>query len=754
MSFLLLLLAVLPTSLSEQTPCGSLITYRQLDDLLASAPKCLQSGCQLPKDLTSSPSNIPLSLSSACPPPSPCAPFWTLLLQSSHQDWCTACAQLPPDDDDIACRIPGWPILNGTSLCSASPHTWLFSNNIDNHNDSQAVEGCCSLANEPFALAAWTGRICNGSEWREGFGYFGGMARQDWAEWMQSWNWTVHYQPQPLNETGWEATGSQDNGNGNGSLVPTGVPVCDSARAMEVAFLVDNFVSAGWAALELFGYWVCCICAWGVVMKEVGPWQRSIAGGWVTGGLYLVSNFATAVLWERTQGYRGISTGYVGLLLCARPSVLGFFCLVSIWGREKAERSMGLPREAGKVGPEPWFERERVKRWRRVAGGWLRKYFSFGPEAQDPDVTDDDLKDGRETAKQLLTGFALNIGVSELALQVSSVYSTWKTAIVGGKRGFYSPGALLPFYGGSAAARMYGGALLHCIFLFPSTLSLIAIAWSHAEEQEYTRLRRIFFAEERREHSLRDFYEKPPGSASTEDGRAKNRAMFQMQRALESSVFGTARPRLWKRTWIRIKEWLTRCFGRLRHGRNQYRAAPVSRGWAPAERGFISAMFHKALIGAMITVTAPLNRLVESIPQSSRHTDPENAKNHATRTSRLCSLPRRLARRCLSFRLVRVRIANSLRWAQGQQEAQNLRIREAEQGPSRDRFREILERLAQNRTVADKRDQNSLLPSARGAILFITTVFVVINYISQWLFWSGYVETAGERYVAAHCRTP
>jgi len=744
MAFLLLLilLLLLPTSLCQSpTPCGSLITYRQLSDLLASAPECLISGCQSPSP---SPTSAILSLSSGCPPPSPCGPLWNLLLQSSHQDWCTTCSD---SKTDTACRIPGWPILNSTSACSISPHTWLFSNAS---SPSSSTSGCCTAtADDPFLLAAWVGRLCNGSAWREPFSSYGGMAREDWVEWMQPWNWTVHQH----NSTDRNFTTAE-------------VSVCESAKAMEVAFLVDNFVSAGWAALELFVYWLCCICAWGVVMKEVGPWQKSLAGGLVTGGLYLVSNFATAVLWDHTPRYGEIPTGHVGLLLCARPSVLGFFCLVSIWGREQAERSLRSPREGEDPEPEPWFERERVKQWRKAVGGWLRRAWPFKAKDQSTEVTDADLEDGRETAKQLLTGFALNIGVSELVLQVSSVYSIWKTTIVGNSRGFYSRYALVPFYGGSAAARMYGGALLHCIFLFPSTFALVAIAWSHAKEQEYRKVRRLFFADERREHALQEYYNSlpRPGWAVTERDRERNRAMLKMQRALESSAFGTTPLSFWTKTWRWVKERLTACFSRLRHGRNRNPTKPPPRTWPTAERGFISTLFHNGLIRATVRVMAPLNRLVESTTQSTQPTDPESAdakaragasrlqspevsRPRSTGTSGLRSNLRHFAGRCLSFGPIRTRIANSLQWAVRQQEDREREIAEAEQGPERERFNEILQQLERNRNLAEVRAGNSRLPSVRGFILFITTSFVTINYISQWLFWSGYVETAGERYV-------
>lgn len=394
-----LLLLNLPTAFSQSPECGSLITYRQFDELLTSAPSCLRSGCQ--------PNTPQLAMTSSCPAPSPCHAFWDLLRQEWQQNWCNACSQ------DIACRIGGWPILNSTSACARSPNEWLFSN---------AAGGCCANDQEPFELAAWTGILCNGSEWREPFNFYGGMARDDWVEWLQPWNWTVHLQ----NET-----------DKNFTQV-----VCDSAKAMQAAFAIDNFVSLGEAAVELFVYWLCCICAWNVVMNEVKTMRRSLVAGLTTGGLYLVSNFATAIMWDLKPGYSHIPRGFVGLLLCARPSILGFLSLFSIVGRGRVARSIPTDAEAlRQQREESWLNNPRVKAWRRTFGNFLRK-FESGDRRNRP-VTDEDLADGKETAKQLLAGFALTIGVSELVIQVSSVYSIFKTATVGGSRGFLSRYALL-----------------------------------------------------------------------------------------------------------------------------------------------------------------------------------------------------------------------------------------------------------------------------------------------------------------------
>ena len=168
---------LLALSLAQETPqCGSLITYRQFDTLITTAPQCFQSSCNTT-------SSSPLSMSTCCPATSPChALFNSLRTNWQAPSTSSYCSPSSGCTSDKACRIPGWPILNSTNSCNTSPHEWLFSNS---HSGA-----CCTVGTEPFDLADWMGRLCNGSEWRDPFTYYDGMARDDWTEWKQPWNWT------------------------------------------------------------------------------------------------------------------------------------------------------------------------------------------------------------------------------------------------------------------------------------------------------------------------------------------------------------------------------------------------------------------------------------------------------------------------------------------------------------------------------------------------------------------------------------
>ena len=135
-----------------QSHCGSLITYRQHARLLSQDDAtCLRDGCA---DPTSA-----VSLSSQCSSDSPCHLLWDIIRNQSQTDWCSSCK------GDLACRISGWPVLNMTAVCDLIPHQWVFYGGK-----------CCVAGEEPFSIADWIGSLCNGSEWRASFGYYGGMA--------------------------------------------------------------------------------------------------------------------------------------------------------------------------------------------------------------------------------------------------------------------------------------------------------------------------------------------------------------------------------------------------------------------------------------------------------------------------------------------------------------------------------------------------------------------------------------------------
>ncbi|KAK3368336.1 hypothetical protein B0H63DRAFT_75188 [Podospora didyma] len=398
--------------------CGSLITYRQHEILLSSAPACLQNGCGVP-----SPAE---SMSSICPLSSPCSVLWEIMRVNWQPDWCGQAASLCPGD--VACRIWSWPILNATAACSATPNDWLFS--------ATNTGGCCAAGDEPFMLSDWVALLCNGSAWREPFVYYGGMAPLDWAEWIEPWNWTVSPRDDAL------------------------IQHCPSSASMLASFAEENLISLGEIILQTALYWMFLQFNFRfnilnrLAMRQVHRWERSLVGGVLAGISVVVSNFLTAVQWSLTPGYSNIPIGYLGLLLCARPSAIGLLCFLDMLLSD-------------------WLAR-------KIAG--LRTRF-HPREAADPIRDNADrhvhgLPDspGEGRAKQFLANLAMTMAVAEVIIQISSLYSLYKTAVEGGHKGFYQPEALTPFWRGHEALWMYAGALLHCIFSWFSFFSLVACA--------------------------------------------------------------------------------------------------------------------------------------------------------------------------------------------------------------------------------------------------------------------------------------
>ncbi|KAK0709830.1 hypothetical protein B0T26DRAFT_679195 [Lasiosphaeria miniovina] len=386
--------------------CGSLITYRQYSILLSSAPSCFLDGCGVPPPAG--------SMSSTCPSSSRCSALWEITRVQWQPDWCYSGPSACPGD--VACRIPGWPVLNATAACSISPDDWLFS--------ATNAGGCCATVDEPFDLGDWTATLCNGSAWREPFVYFGGMAPLDWAEWIEPWNWTVVPSDAALRQR------------------------CQSTTEMMVSFVADNLVSVVETIFEIGFFWALLQVPSmnRLASRKVHRSGRSVIGGAQYGASFVLGNFYTAWKWRATLGYSDIPVGFLGLVLCARPSAVGIICFLDLvfsgWLAEKIARLRGYAHPALAVPADQDY---------RETPAWLQ-------------------------ARQFLANWALTMSVAEIIIQIMSMYSLYKTTNEGRLRGFYSLDALLPYWHGSEALRMYGGALVHCIFSWLSLLSLAGSA--------------------------------------------------------------------------------------------------------------------------------------------------------------------------------------------------------------------------------------------------------------------------------------
>ena len=635
---LLIVLLTIPYPVFSEISCGSLITYRQFDELLAEAPPCFQAACSDGLSTTA-----PLSMSSECAPNSACYPLWKVL----RGQWQGAPCSESDCSGDIACRIGGWPILNGTAACNTGPDDWLFS----------GLGGCCGQGNEPLNLSDWMAVICNGSQWREPFSPYGGMAVADWQEWIEPWNWTV----EPQNKT-------------TKTFIITG---CNTSKGTLLAFFADNIVSIGSAITETFVVWFLCICGIPAAMKKVKDPGRALFSGFTTGAFFVMSNFATAILWWRTAGYENISIGRVGLHLCSRPSILGILCFVSLF-------SDGIAKEA------QWSERDRVKDVRRQIHRFARKlqfWKRHPPETLEQE--DYELGNGRQKAAKLLATFALNISFGELTLQIMTQVAVWQAALAGGGRGFLKPSNLLPYYRGAPAYRMYAGALMHCIMTFLSVPSLVLTAAVHVGIIKERQIEEIFSRQARIISHLEKFYGKK--QEREQEGRLPTAAeikeaveVTRQQRLLERMLFGRQDPGLWKRVWQRMQFW---------------RRRPNA------------------------GTTFPQNLRTGKYPRLTKLHDALVRAVGATGS--------------------RLRLPALTAWAGTRQRHRQQQTAHAEAGPNYERFLEL--RSERRRQEEQGHHRPWWVPSNRSLVMIMVGFCVLANYTSQWLFWSGFVESSAER---------
>lgn len=399
---------------TAQSNCGSLITYRQFSVLLSSAPPCFQNGCGNPPPAG--------SMSSTCSVNQSCSHLWEFLRTQWQANQCT-----PDCEGDVACRIPGWPVLNMTSTCTTVPQEWLFSNN----------GACCTSDTEPFALADWIGNLCNGSEWRQPFAYYGGMAREDWEEWIAPWNWTV-----------------QPDNNANPEN-------CPAAEQILTTFAMENLITAGEIVLSIGVFWVAAalrksrhfIRLFG--LPGIKSWRGALVYGlWYPLAHWLVSSFWTAALIRAEPGYENVPVGLLALLLCARPNSLMVVTCILLW--------------LNRLIPHQFEDR-------------LLSVMA-GPDGE---------RYGRQYSKRLISILGLWVSVSEILVQGLGAYSVFKTTDQGVKKGFYIAGRLIPFWRGNDAMIMYAGALVHTTLSFLTAFCLYLSAYCHVQEARFQE--RVFY---------------------------------------------------------------------------------------------------------------------------------------------------------------------------------------------------------------------------------------------------------------------
>jgi hypothetical protein len=289
--------------------------------------------------------------------------------------------------------------------------------------------------------------MCNGSEWREKFSLYGGMAEEDWVEYILPWNQTV----------------SPSDVDPHAKRQPPG---CSKTSFYLGVFFIENMLYL--AAALLFGWYRL----WLIKRKErkfasdptqrgisrllwwhrsqvktqdaVKPsfWTRSFLGGFLplmVGTLLAAAqvglNMASAYIIQQTPGYSHVDIAHLGLLFCSRPRLTWVVCVLALWRKK-------IPRHFFK------------------------------------------LKFSRTAAKATLASVAVSSTISEGLLQIVGVYYMGIAANSGREKGFYTPHHLRPYYRGVNAWTMYVGALMWLIACVPIIIIWPVLSMYHA---------RIFF---------------------------------------------------------------------------------------------------------------------------------------------------------------------------------------------------------------------------------------------------------------------
>jgi len=423
---------------AANSTCGSLITYRQYSALLEGVPDCLRRGCDL---------SCNASLSSICPADSPCSELWTTVLKHTGLDWCKS----QSCQKDLACRTHGWPIINAAQLCQSVPEDWMYLS-----------RDCCASNNEPSDIARWIKKLCT-QEWRDEFIDYGGMARDDWIEWILPWNWTVRYDnttgevkkpPKcscPLTylllfavESGtilmalmiipriqllFHYSNTWGNYPEDHILVSLNKPLRATRRLVAAIKITWSGIKTQlWKALKFI---ICCCKRSQGDDDDSGAIQALLmAFVWV--GLNIGITFANTFYMKAAPGFENFPSERLAFLWFARPNLSWITCAVGLFNRADL----------------------------------LQRVKDEYNEENDVWVVD------------LFTRAAYSAAVNELLMELLGAYYLWQTVNVGRHRGLFILHRLWGFYRGHPARNMYNGALVWVIAMPVLVLFWVLAAWA------------------------------------------------------------------------------------------------------------------------------------------------------------------------------------------------------------------------------------------------------------------------------------
>jgi hypothetical protein len=361
-----------------------------------------------------------------CTSTAPCFPIWDILHQEWQQDWCSTCHE----HDERACRIRGWAVLNATAACDISPGTWMF-----------VKGGCCaSDGNEMASLSSWIETLCNGS-YTSLFKFYDGQARQDWDQYILPDNHTV----MPDDMTHVQCP--------NKSLY-LGLFAIENVVFLIfvfMLFLATLYYERGFVRrnqlVMIFHRLMSPIRTMKTGLKSAFAWIFHITSSndgsaevietillaIFLAGVQLAFNFASAVVVQRTPGYSNVDITLLAFLFCSRPRIGWLACLLSLipdWALEQ------------------WFH--------------MTEHASL------------------VSGQKIVARVAVSSAMGEVMMQLLGSYFLGMTAHVGVIRGFYQHNHLSPFENGMQARNMYGGAMLWVVAAFFIVVMWIIVVIWHA----------------------------------------------------------------------------------------------------------------------------------------------------------------------------------------------------------------------------------------------------------------------------------
>jgi hypothetical protein len=320
--------------------------------------------------------------------------------------------------------------LNATAACDISPGSWMFE-----------IGGCCAQDdNEMASLSSWIETLCNGS-YTSLFKFYDGQARQDWGQYILPDNHTV----MP------DSTTHARCPNKSLYLGLFGIENVVFLIFVFILFLATLYYERGFVLrnpkVMRFHRLMAPIRSVKTGLKSAftrvfnissssdgtAEVTETILLAIFLAGVQLAFNFTTAIVVQRTPGYSNVDITLLALLFCSRPRLGWLACLLS-----------------------------------RIPDRVLQQWFHMTDHTS------------LVSGQTIVARVAVSSAMGEVIMQLLGSYFLGMTAHVGVIRGFYQHNHLSPFENGMQARNMYGGAMLWVVAAFFIVIMWIIVVIWHA----------------------------------------------------------------------------------------------------------------------------------------------------------------------------------------------------------------------------------------------------------------------------------